>query len=138
MSYIKNARKIRPIVERAMQSIDGNDALQAVNLYPTWAPDTDYAKGFKVQHDDKLWRCNQAHTSQTGWEPSTATASLWEQINETHSGTIDDPIPYSGNMALTADLYYSQNGVIYRCIRDTGNPVYNDLADLIGLYVEVI
>lgn len=33
--------------------------------------------------------------------------------------------------------YPAQNGVVYRCIRDTVNPVYNDLADLVGLYVEV-
>lgn len=27
--------------------------------------------------------------------------------------------------------------VVYLCTRDTVNPVYNDLADLVGLYVEV-
>ena len=65
------------------------------------------------------------------------TESLYERIDETHAGTIDDPIPYEGNMALTAGLYYSQGGVIYLCTRDTVNPVYNALADLVGLYVEV-
>ena len=64
-------------------------------------------------------------------------ASLWTEINETHAGTVDDPIPYSGNMALENGKYYSQGGVTYRCTRDTGNPVYNDLAELVGLYVEV-
>ena len=29
MNYVANARKLRPIVEQAMQSIDGNDALTA-------------------------------------------------------------------------------------------------------------
>ena len=29
-----------------------------------------------------------------------------------------------------------QDGKIYRCIRDTGNPVYNALSELVGLYVE--
>lgn len=51
-------------------------------------------------------------------------------------GTLDDPIPYSGNMALESGKYYIQDGVAYRCTRDTVNPVYNALADLIGLYVE--
>lgn len=27
------------------------------------------------------------------------------------------------------------NNVIYRCTRDTGNPVYHALAALVGLYV---
>ena len=65
------------------------------------------------------------------------TESLYERIDETHDGTFDDPIPYSGNMALEAGKYYSQDGVIYLCTRDTVNPVYNALADLVGLYVEL-
>ena len=40
-------------------------------------------------------------------------------------------------MELVEGLYYSQNGVTYLCIRSTGVPVYNNLADLVHLYVEV-
>ena len=115
--------------------VDDNTALRMLDFYPEWAADTAYSVGFKVRRDGKLWSVVQAHTSQTGWEPETA-ASLWEQINETHAGTIDDPIPYSGNMALTNGLYYMQDWVIYLCTRDTGNPVYHALSDLVGLYVE--
>ena len=116
-------------------SVDDNTALRMLPFYPEWAAGTAYTVGYKVLRDGKLWRVVQAHTSQTGWEPETA-ASLWEQINETHSGTLDDPIPYSGNMALTAGLYYMQDWVIYKCTRDTGNPVYHALSELVGLYVE--
>lgn len=118
-------------------SLDDNTALRAMAFYPEWAPGTAYTVGYKVQRNGKLWRVVQAHTSQTGWEPENA-ASLWEQINETHAGTLEDPIPYDGNMALTAGLYYHQDYVIYRCIRDTGNPVYHALSDLVGLYVEKV
>ena len=118
-------------------TVDDNTALRMVEFYPAWAAGTDYSIGYKVQHCGKLWRCLQAHTSQTGWEPSTATASLWEEICESHAGTLADPIPYDGNMALTAGLYYTQGGVTYLCNRNTGQPVYNALADLVGLYVEV-
>ena len=117
-------------------TVDDNTALRMVEFYPEWATDTAYTAGYKVQYGGKLWRCVQAHTSQVGWEPENA-ASIWEQINETHAGTIDDPIPYSGNMALESGKYYIQDYVIYRCTRDTINPVYNALADLVGLYVEV-
>lgn len=41
-------------------------------------------------------------------------------------------------MALTAGLYYVQEWVVYLCIRGTVNPVYNALADLVGLYVTAI
>lgn len=137
MNYVEYAQKLRPIVEQAMQSIDGNDALTAKALYPQWAVNTAYSVGEKVQRNGKLWRVVQTHTSQTGWEPENA-ASLWEQINETHSGTIDDPIPYEGNMALENGKHYVQDGVIYLCNRDTVNPVYNALSDLVGLYVEIV
>ena len=117
-------------------AVDDNTALRMTEFYPEWASGQAYTAGFKVQHASKLWRCVQAHTSQTGWEPENAPA-LWTEICETHGGTIDDPIPYSGNMALESGKYYIQDDVIYLCTRDTINPVYQPLSELVGLYVEV-
>ena len=115
--------------------VDDNTAMRMLDFYPEWASDTDYTAGYKVQRGGKLWRCIQAHTSQAGWEPENA-ASLWTEICESHSGTLEDPIPYNGNMALESGKYYSQDGKVYRCTRDTGNPVYHALSELVGLYVE--
>ena len=117
-------------------SVDDNTALRMLEFYPEWSEGTDYTVGYKVQYGGRLWRCIQAHTSQAGWEPENAPA-LWTEICETHAGTLDDPIPYSGNMALESGMYYIQDYAIYRCTRDTVNPVYNPLAELVGLYVEV-
>ena len=116
-------------------TVDDNTALRMTEFYPEWAADTEYTAEYKAQRNGKLWRCRQAHTSQTGWEPENA-ASLWTEICENHAGTLDDPIPYSGNMALESGKYYMQDGKVYRCTRDTGNPVYNALSELVGLYVE--
>ena len=41
-------------------------------------------------------------------------------------------------MALENGKYYTQNDVMYLCTRDTANAVYNNLADLVGVYVEVV
>ena len=117
-------------------AVDDATALRMVEFYPEWATDTAYTAGYKVQRGGKLWRCKQAHTAIATWEPENA-ASLWEVINETHDGTKYDPIPYDGNMELFAGLYYTQGSVTYLCTRNTGQPVYNALADLVGLYVEV-
>ena len=130
------ALKYRAAIEQAAQSLEDNTALTVKSLYPEWEADTAYAAGYKVQRNGKLWRVVQAHTSQVGWEPENVPA-MWESINETHSGTEADPIPYEGNMALTNGLYYVQDYVIYRCTRDTGVPVYHALADLTGVYVEL-
>lgn len=143
------AERTRPMTESEVLSmlipkqintldVDDNTALRMLEFYPEWAADTDYTAGYKVQRGGKLWRCLQAHTSQTGWEPSTATASLWEEICETHDGTLADPIPYDGNMALESGKYYIQDYVIYKCTRDTINPVYNALSELVGIYVETV
>ncbi len=143
--HLEQMEKSRPFTAEAVNamlitaqintlSVDDNTALRMKSFYPEWAAGNTYAVGFKVQRNGKLWRVVQAHTSQTGWEPENA-ASLWEQINETHSGTIDDPIPYEGNMALENGKHYVQDGVIYLCNRDTVNPAYNALSDLVGLYV---
>ena len=115
-------------------TVDDNTALRMVEFYPEWATDTAYTAGYKVQRGGKLWRCKQAHTAIATWEPENA-ASLWEVINETHDGTKYDPIPYDGNMELEAGKYYSQSAKTYLCNRDTGNPVYHALAELVGVYV---
>lgn len=118
-------------------AVDDQTALRMTEFYPEWSAGQAYTAGYKMQHGGKLWRCVQAHTSQTGWEPENAPA-LWTEICETHAGTLDDPIPYSGNMALESGKYYIQDYVIYLCNRDTINPVYNPLAELVGLYVETV
>lgn len=118
-------------------TVDDNTALRMTEFYPEWAADTEYTIGYKVQRNGKLYKSLIPHTSQVGWEPENA-ASLWTEICESHAGTLDDPIPYSGNMALESGKYYSQDGKVYRCTRDTGNPVYNALSELVGLYVEEV
>ena len=117
-------------------AVDDNTALRMVEFYPEWSAGQAYTAGYKAHRGGKLWRCLQAHTAQTGWEPENA-ASLWTEICESHDGTKYDPIPYNGNMALQSGKYYTQNNILYLCNRDTGQPVYNALAEFVGLYVEV-
>ena len=131
------AKQLRQLIEQLAVTLDDKTALTGVELFPIWTIDRAYAVGDKVQRNGKLWRCIQAHTSQAGWEPENV-ASLWTEICESHAGTLEDPIPYNGNMALESGKYYSQDGKIYRCTRDTGNPVYHALSDLVGLYVEKV
>lgn len=118
-------------------TVDDNTALRMKQFYPEWAENTAYAVSHKVQYGGKLWRVVQAHTAQIGWEPVNVP-SLWTEVCETHSGTLEDPIPYDGNMALENGKHYSQNSTIYLCNRDTVNPVYNALSELVGLYVEIV
>ena len=122
-------------------AVDDNTALRMREFYPDWEDmigQTVEKAGFRFKHDGNLYKTIPAnHTFQADWVPGVGTESLYTRIDETHAGTLDDPIPYSGNMALESGKYYSQNGVVYLCTRDTVNPVYNALADLVGMYVEI-
>ena len=94
-----------------MQSIPDGEALEAVVLHPVWKVGIAYSAGYKA---------------------------LWEEIRETHDGSLHDPIPYEGSMALENGKYYSQDGVAYLCNKDTVNPVYNPLSELVWIYVEIV
>lgn len=134
----ERAYKLRALIVKAAGSLADEDAVEGVELFEEWAVDTDYATGDRRRRADRLYKCRQGHRSQAGWEPENAPA-LWEEIAKPGQGeTPDNPIPYNNNMALEEGKYYSQYGVVYVCIRDTGVAVYNDLKDLVGIYVEVV
>ena len=125
-------------------AVDDNTALRMRRYYPTFSKlvGQTVKKGtkFRATHseDADLYTVIQPElTIQEHYPPGAGTESLYTRIDEQHDGTMYDPIPYDGNMALTAGLYYTQGGVTYLCNRDTGNPVYNALSELVGLYVEV-
>lgn len=135
----QQARKYREIIEAGAQGLTDAEALTVKTLYPAWTTGQSYAAGYKITYNGKLYKVLQAHTSQSTWVPGAAgTESLYARIDEEHDGTQYDPIPYEGNMALENGKYYTQGGVLYRCTRDTGNPVYHALSELVGLYVEVV
>lgn len=133
----EKAYKLRALIVKAAVSLADKDAVEGVELFEAWAVDTEYAAGDRRRRADRLYKCRQGHTSQAGWEPENAPA-LWEEIAKPGQGeTPDNPISYNNNMALEKDKYYAQSGVVYICIRDTGVAVYNDLKDLVGIYVNV-
>lgn len=121
-------------------SLTDNEALKVKSMYPYWNEfiGKSLTTGMKVQYNDGLYRIRQnIATVLENQPPSIDTAALYEEINETASGTIDDPIPYNNNMELFEGKYYSQEGVTYKCTRSTGQAVYANLSELVGIYVEV-
>lgn len=126
-------------------AVDDQTALRMRRYYPTFSElvGQTVKKGTKFRatnsEDADLYAVIQPElTIQEHYPPGAGTESLYTRIDEQHDGTKYDPIPYSGNMALEAGKYYSQSGNTYLCNRDTGNPVYHALADLVGLYVEIV
>lgn len=133
---LSEARAMRAAMMAGAVTLDDATAATAPMLFPRWRVGLDCAAGDRLCYAGQLWRVLQAHTAQADWTPDVSP-SLFERIDVTHAGTLDDPIPYAGNMALTSGLYYTQDSVVYRCFRDTGIAVYAALSELVGLYVEV-
>ena len=126
-------------------TVDDQTALRMRRYYPTFAElaGQTVSQGTKFRVDDSedadLYKTIQPElTIQAHYPPGVGTESLYTRIDEAHDGTKYDPIPYDGNMALESGKYYTQGGMTYLCSRDTVNPVYNALSELVGLYVEVV
>ena len=136
---VEMMRQIGTGIALAMQKSELTDqeALQVKNLHKEWKVGESVEVGDCRQYGDLLYKCRQAHTTQADRTPDK-TPALWEVIDEEHAGTQEDPIPYSTGMQLYNGKYYTEDGKLYLCNRDTGQAVYNKLAKLVGLYVEAV
>ena len=122
-------------------SLTDDESLSVKSVYPQWSEfiNKKLTQGMKVQYGDKLYKVRQDIAAVLeNQPPSIDTAALYEEINESHSGTLEDPIPYNNNMELEEGKYYSQDGVTYLCTRSTGQAVYNNLSELVGIYVQAV
>lgn len=75
----EKALALRAHIEKAAVSLPDEDALEAVELFPLWKSDTAYATDIRVGYNGKLYRCVQAHTSQSDWTPDV-TPALWTEV----------------------------------------------------------
>ena len=81
MSYVDDAKRLRPIIEEASKSLPDSEAVNAPELFPAWNGDgVAYAVDDRVSYEGFLWKCVQAHTSQPDWTP-TAAVSLWVRVD---------------------------------------------------------
>lgn len=112
------------VVARAnAQALTDQQALEAKVLYPTFDElvEAEYVaekKGFKFRDGDNLWKTAQdSVTFQAQYKPGTGTESLYTHIDETHAGTVGDPIPAKANMEYEYGKYYVEGDTVYLCKR---------------------
>ena len=111
MTLLDLAKKLRTLLELAVQSLEPADALEGVELFPTWKTGTAYEVGYKVRHGGILYACLQAHTSQAGWEPGAAPSLWatvlipdpdvipdWEQPDSTNAYKMGDKVRFDGKI----------------------------------------
>lgn len=76
----EQAYKLRALIEKASASLTDTDAIEAPELFPKWTL-KEYAVGDRVRYEDILYKCLQAHTSQSDWTPDVAV-SLWVRVDD--------------------------------------------------------
>lgn len=142
MNRTGKAKQLRKLLELQTENLTDQEALEVATFVERWKPDTHYKADKRVSVQDGedviLYKVVQAHTSQAQYPPSQATAALYAMIDVEHAGTLEDPIPYAVNMEVYAGKYYTEDGILYKCIRDSGVALQNKAADLVGNYFEVI
>lgn len=79
-SIINKARYLRAEIEKLAETLTDEEGLQFVDLFVNWLTDTTYAIGDRVKYNDVLYKCVQAHTSQSDWTPDL-TPALWTVVS---------------------------------------------------------
>ena len=114
-----HAIKLRDMMHKAAVSLDDEDALEAVELFPVWAVGKAYATDERIRYGEKLYRCVQAHTSQADWTPDAAPA-LWTEVAR------PGEIPVWKQPTGAQDAYHKGDRVRYP---DEAGAVYESLTD---------
>jgi hypothetical protein len=140
MSYLNGAKKLRAAMDTAGNALSDAQARTCKLIYWQWKDliGTTARPGRRFLYGETLFKVRadaSEHTFSREWEPGVTTASLYEAIDDEHTGTLDDPIPFTQPMEIFNGKYYSQNGKVYLCTRDSDQPLAYDLAALVGLYV---
>lgn len=140
MTILEQVRAIREAMDKAGILLTSTQAATVVYLFKPWkAIDENnspiHYKAFdRRRYNGVVYECRQAHDAQAHQTPDLIPA-LWMKLDVEHVGTIEDPILYSTGMEIFNGKYYIENDILYLCNRDSGTALYNNLADLVGIYV---
>lgn len=125
---IEEIDKAKNAIKYSINALDlsNNDTIKFKDYLPDW---TDYVgkslpKDFKFQYNNQPYQTLQYINVVLDNQTPDITYSLYKVINEEHDGTLEDPIPYTQQMAIEKGKYYIQYDIIYLAIQDmqTGMP----------------
>ena len=128
--------------EKIVSTFSDDNALKVIDLFPTWTEGIEVKAECRYQYNGRLYKCVQAHTTQSDWTPDI-TPALWTVIDIEHSGTLEDPIPAVASMEYIKGKYYIENGTIYLMNRQgmaEGESIvlHYTPSQLVGQYFEVV
>lgn len=115
----EKAQQLRRLMVRASAGLTDSDALQGLELFDAWAPDTAYEADLRIRYGGKLYRVVQAHTSQPDWCPDQ-TPALYTEVAE------PGEIPVWRQPTGTQDAYGLGDKVHYP---DAAGPVWTSTVE---------
>lgn len=134
--------QLKELAQAQVEALSDDEAKKVPALFHLW---TDHkqgdsiASGVREWYKGSLYKCITPHNWQSDWAPDVAT-SLWANVSEESQeadGSREHPFVWESGMISYNGKYYTENGILYLCIRDSGNPLYFPISSLIGTYFQI-
>lgn len=74
--------KLKELIQQLSKNLSDSEALEGIELFPSWKTDTDYILDNRVKYNGELYKMIQpTHHSQSDWTPDVAV-SIWVKIDD--------------------------------------------------------
>ena len=117
----KQMHTVATTVAKKATTLTDDEALSMPDLFPIW-PDGvnaegNYVQGQYITHKGKLYQIKQTTVKPIESQPPDAEGMLavYRPVDTSHTGTVEDPIPWVYGMDCFNGKYYSYEGSKYLC-----------------------
>lgn len=134
--------QLKELAQAQVAELTDDEAKKVPALFHLWTnhkQGDSIAAGVREWYKGSLYKCITPHKWQSDWAPDVAT-SLWANVSEESQeadGSREHPFAWEQGMTSYNGKYYTENGILYLCTRDSGAPLYHPIASLINLYFVV-
>lgn len=74
--------KLKELIQQLSKNLSDSEALEGIELFPSWKTNTDYILDNRVKYNGELYKMIQpTHHSQDDWTPDIAV-SIWIKIDD--------------------------------------------------------
>jgi hypothetical protein len=102
--------KLKELIQQLSKSLSDSEALEGIELFPSWKTDTDYILDNRVKYNGELYKMIQpTHHSQDDWTPDVAV-SIWVKVDDPSIEWPEWKQPAGAHDAYKAGAKVSHNG----------------------------
>lgn len=106
----EKALKLRELIQQLSKNLSDSEALEGIELFPSWKTDTDYIYNDRVKYNGELYKMIQpTHHSQSDWTPDAAV-SIWVKVDDPSIEWPEWKQPAGAHDAYEAGAKVSHNG----------------------------